>query len=409
MIRHWFKLLWSRRRSNGAIVAEIAICFVVLCIVSAALLHQVEAAQAPLGYDWRDLHLVNVGLGSYYDLPVEERAATHATAQSFLRTVQNHPDVVAAAFTTSAPYERSRSRSGIWFEREVVYFIVGEVTLQARETLDLQLSEGRWFEPQDLSSADRPVIISRGLARTFFGDESPLGRFVPNQDREGNDVARAEDFAMGRVIGVFEDYRRLGEFGTPHEMMFRLVDLASTDIWLPGRILVRTAPGADARVEESLLETMRAAAPEWEFRTSSLATMRGDRHREQLFLPIAGLIVAGFLVLMVGLGLVGVLWQSVARRTAEFGLRRALGGAATDIRALVLGELVALSTVAAAIGALVFVQAPLLGIVTDLSARVWIGAIAVSAVVLYAFVLLCGLYPSWLATRIEPARALQYE
>jgi ABC-type lipoprotein release transport system permease subunit len=30
-------------------------------------------------------------------------------------------------------------------------------------------------------------------------------------------------------------------------------------------------------------------------------------------------------------------------------------------------------------------------------------------VVIYSFVTFCGLYPAWLATRVQPATALQYE
>ena len=36
-------------------------------------------------------------------------------------------------------------------------------------------------------------------------------------------------------------------------------------------------------------------------------------------------VVAGFLLLMVALGLSGVLWQNVTQRMREFGLRRAAG------------------------------------------------------------------------------------
>ena len=36
-------------------------------------------------------------------------------------------------------------------------------------------------------------------------------------------------------------------------------------------------------------------------------------------------LVAGFLMLMVALGLLGVLWQNVTQRTREMGLRRAKG------------------------------------------------------------------------------------
>ena len=80
-----------------------------------------------------------------------------------------------------------------------------------------------------------------------------------------------------------------------------------------------------------------------------------------------------------------------------------------DIRGQILGELLALTTVAVALGTAIFVQFPLLQVVSEVSAGVYAVALLLALAVLYSFVILCGLYPSWLATRIQPARALQYE
>ena len=70
---------------------------------------------------------------------------------------------------------------------------------------------------------------------------------------------------------------------------------------------------------------------------------------------------------------------------------------------------IALTTVAVILGALLFMQAPLLGIASWVSWKVYALGLVASLAILYYLVVLCGLYPSWLATRILPARALQYE
>ena len=43
-------------------------------------------------------------------------------------------------------------------------------------------------------------------------------------------------------------------------------------------------------------------------------------------------LITSFLMIMVGLGLVGVLWLNVTRRTAELGLRRAMGASSISVR-----------------------------------------------------------------------------
>jgi putative ABC transport system permease protein len=124
---------------------------------------------------------------------------------------------------------------------------------------------------------------------------------------------------------------------------------------------------------------------------------------------VIGAVVAGFLILMVGLGLVGVLYQNVVRRTSELGLRRALGASGASVRRQVLAELLALTTLAVILGAVVFLQTPLLGLAAAIPAVVVVEAVVLAAAMIYAFVALCGAYPSWLATRVQPARALQHD
>jgi putative ABC transport system permease protein len=212
-----------------------------------------------------------------------------------------------------------------------------------------------------------------------------------------------------RVLGVIEDYRWEGEFGAPHHTLFELLDPDATDGYPAESLLMRMRPGSGGTEEESLLHALRACAPGWNFRIAALESMRADRHREQLAVPIIGLVVAGFLVLTVGLGLVGVLWQNVTRRTQEIGVRRAMGATAAQVRGQILGEMIALATAAILLGTLVVVQAPLLGLFPALSWSEYALALVLATVLVLGLVVVCGLYPSWLATRIGPARALQYE
>ena len=119
---------------------------------------------------------------------------------------------------------------------------------------------------------------------------------------------------------------------------------------------------------------------------------------------------------MVALGLTGVVWQSVTARTREFGLRRAKGATIADVRRQVLAELALLTSLAVAVGVALLVQLPLIPLpapaaqdLPSTDSQVLLPSIAVSAVVIYLLTLLCGWYPSRLATKIQPAEALHYE
>jgi len=126
--------------------------------------------------------------------------------------------------------------------------------------------------------------------------------------------------------------------------------------------------------------------------------------------PLAvGVVMAGFLLLMVGLGLLGVLWQNVTRRTRELGLRRAAGASRAAVHRQVLLELALVTSLAVLPALLVVVQLPLLSFFADLQPALVVSAAATALLVIFALTLACGLYPSRVATRLEPADALRWE
>ena len=58
---------------------------------------------------------------------------------------------------------------------------------------------------------------------------------------------------------------------------------------------------------------------------------------------------------------------------------------------------------------LVVVQFPLLDFLGFATPKVYAYSIVISLVLIYALTAICGLYPSWLATKVQPAEALHYE
>ena len=120
------------------------------------------------------------------------------------------------------------------------------------------------------------------------------------------------------------------------------------------------------------------------------------------------LIVAGFLVVNVALGLFGVLWYNINKRRGEIGLRRAIGATGSAVSAQLVYESMILATLALIIGAFFAVQFPILN-VFDLSASIYIIALLLSIVFIYLLVLICSLYPGKQAAAIYPAVALHEE
>ena len=65
------------------------------------------------------------------------------------------------------------------------------------ETMRIPLLRGRDFTDSDTATAPSVMIVSRATARTFWGDEDPIGRTVRR-------VADGKDFT---VVGIVGDVR----------------------------------------------------------------------------------------------------------------------------------------------------------------------------------------------------------
>ncbi len=408
MIRHVFTLVWNRKRSNGLIVTEILVSFLVLCIVTTTLAYYLVNWRRPLGFDYDNVVEVSTDF-VWRGKDDEMRRAILERLRRIEQELAALDGVESAALARNTPYSSSVST---WqFEAEGREFEIywGAVRPELATVLRLDVITGRWLQDGDEKLDWVPIVINRPLARDLFGLENPLGASLPRFEDDGRPRERRSEEPDYRVVGVLSDYRRDGELAQSPYVSFTPFDYDNSESY-PARIfLVRLRLGTTAAIEERMATLLHGLAPDWQFEFEWLPERRRDGLRQKLLTVGLGGTVAGFLLVMVGMGLVGVLWQNVTRRTRELGLRRALGATAPGVRFQVLGELLALTTIAVVLGSLVFLQAPVLGIASWVSWKVYALGLVASLAILYYLVILCGLYPSWLATRILPARALQYE
>ena len=175
--------------------------------------------------------------------------------------------------------------------------------------------------------------------------------------------------------------------------------------------LVKTAPGAGLAVGETLRSRIRAVVPADEsigLAVESLAARQEDDRLNQVQNLGFIAVISGLMMFMVALGLTGMMWQNVRRRTREIGIRRAAGAPTGRIYGQFLGELAVIVTVAIALGCVPMVQFGLLDMVLGSRVPTYVAVcgLGATALVLYLLVLLCGLYPSWLATKVRPVEAL---
>jgi putative ABC transport system permease protein len=210
-------------------------------------------------------------------------------------------------------------------------------------------------------------------------------------------------------VGVITDFRKDGEYAGLQNYLFERKRLDDPNDRPPRNLLIKVRPGTTVEFEESLLTKLQAVAREWSFEVKPVSQMRESSLKLYLAPVLAVGLIATFLMMMVGLGLVGVLWQNVTQRTKEIGLRRAKGATAAAIHKQILGELLVLTSFGLILGIVLVVQFPLLDLIGFIRAKVYFLGLLISLAIIYGLTVTAGLYPSWLATRVQPAEALHYE
>jgi len=403
MIRHLFRLIWNKKRHNALITIEILISFLVLYAVITICVLGIMRYNKPLGFSYENVWRIDIDTRLSFDSVYN--AEKRSTVRQLLLSLRGTPEIEQVCAWAIPPYSNMMSTWGTEINGKLLRIAIHHGSEEARQVFGLNLIEGRWFESGDKWLNWSPVVINDMLARHTFGTESPLGK---NPFPKGDDPSNKPEKDY-RVIGVIDHFRKGGELSDPMYTAIEYFDIENTTQAISSNLMIKVKPGTTASFKEKLDRQMTAVAKGWSFDISTLEEMRRANFKPQLTFVVAIGLVAGFLLLMVALGLIGVLWQNVSRRTKEIGLRRALGGTSKNIYWQILGELLVLTSFGLFVGSLGIAQFPLLELIASVPANVYLLSLVISLTFMYGMSVLCGLYPSWLAMEIEPAEALHYE
>jgi putative ABC transport system permease protein len=274
------------------------------------------------------------------------------------------------------------------------------------DTLQIPLVRGRVFSEQDDVRGMPVAIVNETMATRFFNGEDPIGRRIRVMGIASND-------AWMTVVGIVRDIRDEGLDVPPRPTYY--LSHAQTPVTQQGAYRSMTVLLRVMGKPEAMIPAVRAAVreldpalPLFDVQTvdavidTSLARPRFTTLLLALFALIGALLGAS--------GIYGVLSYTVARRTQELGIRRALGAPAGRLVADIIlrgMQPVALGLVAGILGsfwATRLLATQLFGISpTDPSTYV-----LASAAVLLVALAACAI-PARRALQISPISALRSE
>jgi putative ABC transport system permease protein len=396
MMRQMFRLVWNRKKRNFLLITEVFFSFLVLFYVGTLGLSSVLKYNQPLGFSYENVWLLKLGFrAAGSDVSKESLKNTLTQLEMEMRS---HEQIAEYSWINGCvPYTGSTWATILKIDGRSIESDIVITDDRFSRAMNLGVVEGRWFDPQDNAALIKPIVINSEMKEQLVGGGSVLGYKYTSEE---------EEYV---VVGVIDTYRFRGDFENHRAVYFERSAWSDTASDMPEDALLRVREGTDVRFEERLLKQLSAIAPGWNLKIETLSDMRSSYIKDKLLGIVTIATIAIFLVFNVALGLFGVLWYSINRRRPEIGLRRALGADRRDISWQILGESLALATLAIVAGLFVAAQVPVLGLDSSISGHVYVIGMVMATLSVYLVVLICALYPSLLASRIQPAQALHDE
>ncbi|BBB58377.1 ABC transporter permease [Undibacterium sp. KW1] len=400
MFFHILKPIWKRKFKNLLLSLEILLAFCVVFGLALMSARYYQLYHLPTGFVYQDVWSVRMLSSGEFDKKNDPNVT-----ENFQRSLSALPEVEQVGFINYSPYSNSTWRSDLFLPDNKSGFKVN-LTDMADETpglLGMKLLEGRWFSSEDEGRAEKAIVINKKLADSMFPGKSAVGQLVTDTE------PGSKETKFLRITGVFEDFRNKGEFMAPTNFVIMRFSRAVGDERMEVA-MIKVKPGTSRAFEEKLNQQLKLIRSDWGYRISPLAEMRKSKMTEDTIPLMVMAVIAVFLLIMVGFGLFGVLWQNTTQRIPEIGLRRAIGASSRHIYQQIVTEQLLLSSIAILAGMVLLIQLPLTGVLGDaINWTVFITATVISMALIYAISTLCSLYPAWRASRLSPTEALHYE
>ena len=330
--------------TNAVVVAEVALAFVLL-IGSGLMFRTFLAIQrVNLGFDPHSLLTFRL-LGNIGNKPEE--------AANFKRQLREQLGAIPGVHnvTASSPLPLAGGFGPVrWGGAEALAdptkFKAADLQIVLPgyfETMGTKLLAGRTFTEDDSKPDRNLLIVDQALAAKAFPNESAVGKRILFR-------VRTPEAQWGEIIGVVAHQRNTSLTEPGREQLYvtdGYVNHRAASWWA-----LRT-DGDPARYAGAVRDIVRRAGSETLINEMQPmdALVIGAQAQTRFSLLLIG-VFSTIAALLAGVGLYGVLATSVRQRTAEIGVRMALGAAPSRIFRLMVGKGLFLSALGIAIGLL---------------------------------------------------------
>jgi predicted permease len=386
------RLPWGRT----LIAMQVAFSFVLL--IGAVLFVRTFLNYTGIALGFTPEHVLTVQvdpMGAHYS--TEQLVPTY---HRVLQRLSEVPGVQSAAFASCGLAQGCKSISGIRTAGRPTDDKSMQNNVVSSEyfaTVGIHLQAGRMFDRHDTGKKPVLAVINATAAKRYFPNVNPIGQ----RYGYGNDIQQFE------IIGVAADARVNDVHEEPTPMTYYSLEQMPS---YAGSLEIR-AQGDPATIEAAIKNAILEAAPGLPVMRMNLLTeeVGSNLLRERLVARLASAFAVLALALTC-LGVYGVLSYATTRRTAEIGIRLALGAQESSVPWMVLREALVVVGIGlvvgipAAVTATRLVRGLLYGLPAEDPTSMLLGILSLLTIACAA-----ALVPAWRASRIDPNMALRYE
>jgi putative ABC transport system permease protein len=278
------------------------------------------------------------------------------------------------------------------------------VTAQYFQAIGIPLMKGRYFTEQDRrGGAVGAAIINESLARRYFPNEDPIGKYVSNIGANQNEG----DPERWEIVGVVGDVRHRSLTGQAAPELYLPYQQNS---WSWGNFFVRTTndPEPLTRSFTEVIRTGDKTVPVTNVQPLTQAIL--DTVAQAQFYTLLFALFGATGLLLTLTGVYSVISYTVSQQTQEIGVRMALGAQVRDVLKLVVGHGLVLTLIGVGLGllgalGLTRLMQTLLFSVSATDPLVFAGV----AAPLIAVAMVACYVPARRATKVDPLVALRCE
>jgi predicted permease len=330
------------RAGNAVIVTQIAMCLVLLVGAGLLLGTLRNLLKTPLGQ--KPEGLLVFGVQPQHAHTKEESIAFFVALQQRLRTI---PGVQSVSMAGNRPGSGwSDNNAGVLVdghkpkgvEPEQANYRHNTVGPDYFRTMGVQVIRGRDFSDADSSTAPKVLIVNETFAKKYLGTLNAVGHVLSN----------SKGLEPNLIVGVVKDhkYTSITEEATP--MIWDVFTQGDAVSQLNIEMRVPNDPMAMLPTVRKMIAQIDPDLPLMEPMTQS-AVFEQSISQQALFARLAGCF--GVLaVVLIATGLYGTLAYRVSRRSAEIGVRMALGAQRLQVVWMVLRGSLSLTAIGVALG-----------------------------------------------------------